>query len=54
MKNDCEARSYDFKRRIDEDLATFTPSGVKTQIVQYCEMLIEWVYGEGAETGHKE
>lgn len=32
-KNDCEARSYDFKRRVDEDLATFTTAENKSSIV---------------------
>jgi len=36
-KNSCEAKSYEYKRRVDEDLREFVNDEVRNNIIQTCD-----------------
>jgi len=43
LKNDCESKSYEYKRRVDEDLQTYCEPAQRQKIKTYAEELVQWV-----------
>lgn len=54
LKNTIESKSYEYKRRVDEDIKEYTTEPLRNQIATKCDELVNWVYGDGEDATVKE